>query len=545
MKNYEDIIRDNLALKLTLINSQYVLVDTEHYIPELKTTKSFIDILAKDNNNNYVIIEVKRSNQSSRQAIHEIYKYTEAIKAEYKVKSSEIKAVIISTEWKELYLPFSTLANESKISVEGFEIEVDNNLNILKATKIKPCKTNDGRLFSPVHECRLYFNIENLKKGIESHKEIYELKGIFDYVLIILKGAEFNKEEYKKGFEQAMSKLLGIDKSEFDGNFDNMKVCEYMIYSAFQRLTIEEYYEILKRDKNIYKETKEYIKSCNFKDNDDILETLENSVLGDLEPWFYSNLSEIGYPSKFANKIIDEEKWEIIELIRSSSLIKNKLLTDDKIISEIKGLTGIGNSVLQDTCSPNHKSKFVELKETISKMLKYNIVWKNNLKLIFDENDFLKYDELNIKILTTKNILLSIINIVVNENSLEYLPFYGLEAKNEIETEIYLGSFNWNGKKPNFESIVNKYFDNQPEKIIMMMIWGISEINNELILEDLGLTYETYKISNLIEKDFYILKNYKFNKVKELRNGLIDFINSNPKFIDQLVITHSNHFHKF
>ncbi|HRE78907.1 MAG TPA: endonuclease NucS [Flavobacterium sp.] len=544
MKNHEDIIRDNLASNLKLINSEFILISTEHYIPESKTTKSFIDILAKDNNNNYVIIEVKRSNQSSRQAIHEIYKYTEAIKAEYKVKSSEIKAVIISTEWKELYIPFSTFANESKISIEGFQIETDNNLNILKATKIKPCKTNNGRLFSPIHECNLYSNLENLEKGIESHKKIYELKGIFDYVLIILKGAEFNNEKYKKDLEQVMSNLLGIDKSEFVGHFDNMEVYKYMIYSVFQRLTIEEYYEILKRDKTEYKQTKEYIKYCDFKDEDDILATLENNVLGNLKPWFYSDSSEIGYPAKFANKIIDEEKWEITELIRSSSLIKNKLLTDDKIISETKGLSGIGNSVLQDSCSPNHKSKFIELKETINKTLKNNIVWKNNLKLIFDENDFLKYDKLNIEILTTKNILLSIINIVVNENSLEYLPFYSLEVKNEIENEIYLGSFSWNGEKPNFEKFVNKYFNNEPGNIIMMMTWGISEIENESIFEDLGLTYETYKIKNLIDKDFYILKNYKFKKVSELKNGLIDFINSNQEFIDKLVITHNNHFHK-
>jgi hypothetical protein len=544
MKNYEDIIRDKLASNLAIINSEYKLINTEHYIPESKTTKSFIDILAKDNDNNYIIIEVKRSNQSSRQAIHEIYKYTEAIKAEYKVKSSEIKAVVISTEWKELYLPFSTFVNESIISIEGFEIKIDENLNILKAIKINPCKTNKGRLFSPIQECCLYTDEENLQRGIESHKTIYELKGIHDYVLIILKGAEFNEEKYKKDLEQITSNLLGIDKSKFEGEFNKIEIYRYMIYSAYQRLTIEEYYEILKRDKEEYEETKEYIEYCDFKDEDDILATLENNILGNLKPWFFSNSSEIGYPAKFANKIIDDEKWEITNIIRSPSLIKNRLLSDDTIIIEIKGLTGIGNSVLQDSCSLNHRSKFIELKETISKTLKHNIIWKNHLKLIFDDDNFFKYDTLDIDILPNTNILLTIINLIVKENSLDYLPFYNLELKNKAENDIYIGSFKWNGKKPNFDNIVAKYFHNRPGNIIMTMTWGISEENNESILEDLGITYETYKINALSEKEIFILKNYKFHKTEELKNGLFDFINSNPQFINKLINLHINLVHE-
>lgn len=200
MDNLEDRIRDKIAFNLKIISDDFELIDTEFYIPKAKTTKSFIDILAKNKDNDYIIIEVKRSNQSSRQAIHEIYKYTEAIKEKYKVTSGEIQAYIISTEWKELYIPFSAFVNESNISLKGIKIEIDEDENIISTEMIIPCKTNEGRLFSRIQDCHLYLNEENLEKGIQSHKEILSKKQFENYVLVILKGAKFDKEKIKSGY---------------------------------------------------------------------------------------------------------------------------------------------------------------------------------------------------------------------------------------------------------------------------------------------------------------------------------------------------------
>jgi RecB family endonuclease NucS len=79
-KVVENIIRDYLADNLSVICNDLSLIKKEYYLPNILGTRGFIDILAKDNKNNYVIIELKRTNEASREALHEILKYVEVLK---------------------------------------------------------------------------------------------------------------------------------------------------------------------------------------------------------------------------------------------------------------------------------------------------------------------------------------------------------------------------------------------------------------------------------------------------------------------------------
>jgi len=76
----EQEIRDKLIKNLHIINEDYTFLDKEKYFPNEIGTKSFIDIFAKRSNGKYVVIEVKRSDAASREAIHELFKYLEAVK---------------------------------------------------------------------------------------------------------------------------------------------------------------------------------------------------------------------------------------------------------------------------------------------------------------------------------------------------------------------------------------------------------------------------------------------------------------------------------
>lgn len=545
MKNIEDQIRDKLAGDLSVIDQNLVLIDTEFYIPELYTTKSFIDILAKDENNNYIIIEIKRSNQSVRQAIHEIYKYTEAIKGKYKVTDGEIKVLLISTEWKELYIPFSAFANESKISIQGINVTIDDNFNITSKSKIEPCKTDKGRLFSPIQKCCLYLTNENLQKGILSHKKVFQKKKIQNYVLVILKGAEFDELLYKEKMEKMFAELLGKDKDEFKGSFDKMELHRYMIYSAFQRLSKEEYYDILSQDKVELEETKEYIELLELDDESDVLSQLEVSVMSNLKPYFYSDSVEVGKPAKFAHKILEDEKWEILEIIRSESLNNNFLLTDKKIISEISGYTGVTNVVLKDSCSIKHKAKFNEIKSFIDNALKFNVVWLNQIKQFINDIEKLVDYEIYVEIFNPYNVILTLTHMVVKEEPLNYIPNYSLEVSNGSHKKIFFGSFHWNGRYPDFDDIVDRYYDGDAANIIMKLMWRGHEENNDLLLDELGISYESYMIEEKNgEIKYFHLKNYKFIKVKGIENGLVDFYNFNEDFMRNLLLTYKTYYHE-
>jgi RecB family endonuclease NucS len=97
MQEIEKVIRTNLAKNLSFIDSNLILIKEEYYLQNYYGSKGYIDILAKDSDNNCVIIELKRSNQSARQALHEITKYHSLLQQNLHVKDSEIRTIIIST----------------------------------------------------------------------------------------------------------------------------------------------------------------------------------------------------------------------------------------------------------------------------------------------------------------------------------------------------------------------------------------------------------------------------------------------------------------
>ena len=93
--------------------------------PLIHCSGIIIDILAKDVFNNFVIIEVKRANNSARDTITEILKYHALIKQKYKAKDGEIRIIIISTHWSEIIRAFSELVNNTTYAIKGYKIEID------------------------------------------------------------------------------------------------------------------------------------------------------------------------------------------------------------------------------------------------------------------------------------------------------------------------------------------------------------------------------------------------------------------------------------
>lgn len=534
MNNYEDIIRDKLAKRLDLFPDSLELIDTEYYIPKLKTTRAFIDILAKDSKNNYVIIELKRSNQSARETIHEIYKYNEALKEKLRVNSGEIKSYVVSTEWEELLVPFSAFTNETKNTVKGFKLTTSKDYEPEFLSLIEPLSISNGRLFSPIHEINLYSTKDNLLKGIENHKKILKQKNIKDYVLIIMEREALDDKKVHESMRQIVASLVGIDPAEVDFNFDAYIVKNLLIYTVFQRQSSDVYLDVLKKSEK-FEEIQEFIKD-NEGDKETILQYLEENIFA-INPTFYSEESEIGYPAKFSEKLLRDKKWKINQIIRSKSLNENSLLTNEVILSEIKGDTGAGGCIFHGDCDIDHKGKVNEIKEKALETLKENKVWYNHFKIFIEKIENLLVGHLTVDVYAPNHILLTIHKITTSEDFLEWLPHYIIKYETEETRVTYLGYLSWNQEAVDIDTVLDMYYGNDPFMILFPLIWGGNDDNNKEIMDLLGFRFESYKIEENPEGlQVYHYDNFEFVRIesKTIPNGLFEFCETEIEFVINL-----------
>lgn len=145
----ETELRGLLAQQLEAIERGLELIEEEFYIaPAFGCTKSFIDILAKDRHGSIVIVELKRADSASRQALHEIKKYSAAVRGHFGKGDAKIRTIVVSTNWDELARPFSDTVAETSGSLEGFVLSVDG--VTLTATRFEPLEPIESLSLCPI-----------------------------------------------------------------------------------------------------------------------------------------------------------------------------------------------------------------------------------------------------------------------------------------------------------------------------------------------------------------------------------------------------------
>ncbi|MDG9967785.1 endonuclease NucS [Achromobacter mucicolens] len=79
------------------------------------------DILAADELDHIVVIEVKRSDKTARETIHELSKYISLLIERDRVPRELIRCVVVSTVWHELELPLAYFRATAQVDVIGME----------------------------------------------------------------------------------------------------------------------------------------------------------------------------------------------------------------------------------------------------------------------------------------------------------------------------------------------------------------------------------------------------------------------------------------
>ncbi|ONI60723.1 hypothetical protein ALI44B_09070 [Leifsonia sp. ALI-44-B] len=142
----ENAIRDQLATRLSIIEPGLVKVANNYHLRNPHGADGFVDILARDSTGAFVVIELKKASSTSRQAVHEIGKYVDLLGRDKGLPPEMVRAIIVSTDWHELLVPFSYYVHHSDFDLGGFQLNLEmDGLTPSSARKVEALKTATPR----------------------------------------------------------------------------------------------------------------------------------------------------------------------------------------------------------------------------------------------------------------------------------------------------------------------------------------------------------------------------------------------------------------
>ncbi|QWG10937.1 DUF91 domain-containing protein [Bradyrhizobium sediminis] len=491
----EDELRDVLGTQIEILEPGLVLLEKEKYIPSKLGTRGFIDLVAQDADGHFVLIELKRSDAAAREAIHEILKYVEGVKAHLGARDHEIRVLIVSTTWRELLVPFSRFVSDSGLAVRGINLSVDFR-GRLEATVVSPVSTARGRVIAPWHELNFYKSETDLQRGLREYDSSCKQKGIEDYVLVILDAPAGFNEAAKESFRLRMRSIeTDFGKEPDEGHIESLvqKLDDYhsIIYFGMQLLHREACLKIIAADEDQSAEARECLPDM---EEDEAICYLHETVYA-VEPTPYRNGYEIGYPAKFRSRLLDQEGWKIREVSRFGVFSRNKLLTDEAIIEDLGGSEGTTRQRFKRRISINNAAHLASARTSLAECLEQNEAWKEQTLRALDEiaKQF-PNSEVDVNIFNPSSCLITLFLAANDKNGVLYVPNYGLTVHDGDKVpRLYYGCLVDTGGGLSFQEVLKKYYDGKLFGLLFTLTWGGYEGRDPTILEDIGLSYRSFR----------------------------------------------------
>ena len=406
----EFIYRRFLAENLNLIESGLTLIKEEYALDNALGSRGYIDILCRDKYGHIVVIEVKRSKQASRQALHELTKYIALLKSYKNLFPEQIRCILISTNWDELLVPFSEYCNATSYQITGYKIDYfDGDNKKINISTVHPIKINTNKKdFFPQHMMYLYEQDTNDKALLKAIKT----SGIEGGVVISL--------SYK-----------GCDKR--------------VIYPYCHNLVITKL-----SDNDCQKLLEQY--DCD-------MDSIEESILGALNYNLYDTI-EIGYPEKLLNAL--ENDWYIDALSPFGNFEGvSDLTTDEELIKDICGISGQHAHLYFSISNPLHSLSWQNFVTKSQRSIYGNSEWEAITESVFSfiNKDF-KNADVSLYVYNPQNILFSIYKYAQNAIS-SYFPYMEfIISSNEKSISFILRSFliHANEINCNLSDLVRTYY---------------------------------------------------------------------------------------
>lgn len=407
----ENVIRDKLAKSLTLLEPGLTLIEKNHLLPNKAGAKGFVDILARDRLGHYVVIELKRSDQAAREAMHEILKYMRLFMEHHGVEAHKIRCFIVSTTWREMLIPFSEFRRRCEAQAEGFEIAVDAKGRVTSAKRVTDHALDQTSLF--YHHSVIGFRTAAArKKAKQPILACLAQKGATGHLLFHL--------DYKGENEAVIYPFAAyIVPTKIDP-----KVVKSLQKEALKDLDEAEI------EQQRYREQM-------------LLSRVSRTVLPRIKELDYS--FEIGYPEKFTGLV--ERDWAVKLLERTGPFADKKVTPDATLVDLVKGIGGMNALRFERLTSPAQKLDWAQARAASAHCLEGNQAWTAGYNWFLDRVEATYPDGDVLARVYNPQMLPETIYLMVSERELAYMPAVSVTvSKNGVDKEALIGGVAWDGK---------------------------------------------------------------------------------------------------
>lgn len=449
MPALEDLIRDQLSKKLDLIEPGLQLVKNNYKLNNDSGSSGFIDILARDSTGVFVVIELKRSDNAAREALHEIGKYARLLTQSRGLSPDMLRTIIVSTTWRELLVPFSYYVESADFPLEGYELTVGlDGVTPVLAARVEPL---------PVPEARTITETQWRFEG--------------------LSGATPEDE-----WEKMRTALVDLGAPDFVGYSLSNPLHGKMIVVAMGAVTdrsVREYMvELLMKQEEFEREDLE-----DYTDEEIVRTGLE-----------WSDHSLLPSDPSRVSALLGHHGWVADKWLRSGVFEDELIYPESDLADMLDGWGGaLSDSTLKMDSRRSHRGHWRKFRGGVERVTRFNSAWGNILQAWLNELEAVKFsDVVKVGIYDEGDIVQSLLHGGYTANLADLLPqLIAAADSDQVEFPALFGCLTWSGASVDLKSGLVRSYATPGD-------WGGAryfnsqrELNNEL-LSAWGLKYTIF-----------------------------------------------------
>lgn len=507
----ESAIQNKLSKKLDVIEPGLKLLEVNHKLPNPVGAKGFIDILAKDRYGNHVIIELKRSDHSAREAFNEILKYMPLFREQYGIQPHQVRCLIVSTAWRELTAPYSEFRRLCECQTEGIEITVNTSGKVLSARRVDVHKFDETAAVFQVHGIYLYQKPEDRDAAVSEIGAALEKIGAEGFLILRMDSGR-NHIPYRhaayvvptKVKAKVAAKLWETVRDHLGKDADP---------EAARTYHEELFLELL--SKRTVKQPRTRV-------------------------WTYDG----GHPMKFLS-LIEQQEWVVRGIKRKGPFHSAVVTPDVEVVEMLKGLKGENPVRFERLVSPRLKLDWAACRAAAKNCLGNNTVWTHAFNWFLDRVES-AWPDANVHArMFNAQLLPETLYHMATECDPSYTAVMYVEATSadSRHREVLHGTITWDGKtKPKtVKEAFKRVLDGLQGYYMARVIGGVFELD-PLLMRRHGLTYTAWRTTygskgSKVEKELSVSRAGAVTEVKPQKKPKVlpDFIMKNESYIRNLI----------